>query len=172
MTYFCWRQKQRILDEDNLNLTLFEPPFVPLLPLVCVSLVRLRLQTFLLESLRVLLGLLRSRLCWGVIVCIWALPNLILRALCSPSRSGEYRVRECLVGLIDGSAAPCLRIRRVMKDSGISISKDTSEKDWRDPSCGINEHVQFHNSSDPEAGSGLVRIVSCCRWGRGVEGKG
>ena len=108
MTYFCWRQKQRILDEDNLNLTLFEPVFVPLLPLACVSLVRFRLQTFLLESLRVLLGLLRSRLCWGVIVCIWALPNLILRALCSPSRSGEYRVRECLVGLIDGSAAPSI----------------------------------------------------------------
>ena len=38
-----------------------------------------------------------------------------------------------------------------MKDCGITILKDFTEKDWRDPSCGINEDVQFHNSLDPEA---------------------
>ena len=38
----------------------------------------------------------------GIILSIGALPDLVLHALCSPSRGGEYRVRECLVRLIDG----------------------------------------------------------------------
>ena len=80
-------------EANEVNLfTLFEPFVALLLPLAYVPEIhppapsnvssRVPVRPFLLSC---------SRLRWGII--LWALPDLILRALCSSS-GGEYRVRD------------------------------------------------------------------------------
>ena len=103
-----WRLSTDPLDEDNL-LTLFEPLFALLLPLARVPFIHLRLQTFLLESLRVLLCLLRSRLRGGIIFCIWTLPDLIQQGW----KNIVYAISQC----ISFRCTLALRVLPVVQDS-------------------------------------------------------